>query len=158
MTHPNEELIERFYTALGRHDGDTMAACYASDATFADPVFPRLTGNEAGDMWRMLTSRATDLEVDLVERAAGDETGSAHWIARYTFNQTGRFVEYDIRASFRFADGLIAEHRDVFDFHRWSRQALGPVGLLLGWSPVLRLAVRRQARSALDAFRSRAAA
>ncbi len=31
----------------------------------------------------------------------------------------------DVRASFRFADGLIVGHRDEFDFHRWARQALG---------------------------------
>ena len=57
-----------------------------------------------------------------------------------------------MRAEFRFADGLIAEHRDEFDFHRWSRQALGAPGLLLGWTPLLRAAVRRRARAGLDEF------
>jgi hypothetical protein len=61
-------------------------------------------------------------------------------------------VVNDIRATFRFRDGLIADHRDVFDFHRWARQALGPSGLLLGWTPIVRNAVRRKARANLDAF------
>lgn len=65
--------------------------------------------------------------------------------------QTGRSVLNDIRAGFRFADGLIAEHRDDFDFYRWARQALGPVGLL-GWTPFVRSAVRRRAAARLDAF------
>jgi ketosteroid isomerase-like protein len=151
---PNESLIERFYGAFNERDGAAMAACYAPDVTFSDPVFPDLRGTEAGDMWRMLTGRATDLRIELHEHEADDERGSAHWIAHYTFAQTGRPVVNDIRASFRFGDGLIVEHRDRFDFHRWVRQALGPSGLLLGWTPLMRNAVRRRARAGLDEFRS----
>ena len=61
----------------------------------------------------------------------------------------------DVHASFQFADGLIAEHEDRFDFHRWARQALGLPGLLLGWTPLLRSAVRRRARASLDEFLAR---
>jgi ketosteroid isomerase-like protein len=152
MAHPNEELIDRFYAAFGRCDGSTMAACYAPDAHFSDPVFPGLTGAEPGAMWRMLTERATDLKIELAERSADDDAGTAHWLATYTFTQTGRPVENDVHASFRFAGGLIAEHDDSFDFHRWSRQALGLSGLLLGWTPLLRSAVRRRSRAALDEY------
>jgi ketosteroid isomerase-like protein len=156
MAHPNEELVDRFYAAFGQRDGATMAACYAPDARFSDPVFPGLAGAEPGAMWRMLTERGTDLRIELVERAADGDTGSAHWLATYTFSQTGRPVENDVHASFRFSDGLISEHRDSFDFHRWARQALGPVGLLLGWTPILRASVRRRAREGLDEFMSEA--
>ena len=152
--HPNEELIDRFYGAFDKRDGEAMAACYAPHAVFSDPVFQNLSGEEAGDMWRMLTGRAHDLRVELPERSADDTTGTARWIAHYTFAQTGRHVVNDIRATFRFADGLIVEHRDNFDFHRWARQALGPVGLVLGWTPFLRAKVQQQARSGLDAFRA----
>ena len=76
-------------------------------------------------MWRMLTGRAQDLEVRLAEHDADAERGSAHWLADYTFS-TGRRVHNDIRAEFRFEDGLIAEHRDSFSFYAWARQALGP--------------------------------
>ena len=148
----NLALIQRFYEAFDRHDGDTMAACYAPDARFEDPAFGELQGAEPGAMWRMLTGRADDLRVQLVEHDADDTTGSAHWLADYTFTQTGRKVHNDVRARFRFADGLIAEHRDEFDFHRWARQALGTSGLLLGWTPIIRSAVRRRARAGLDEF------
>jgi ketosteroid isomerase-like protein len=148
----NDELIERFYAAFAARDGGAMAACYAPDARFSDPVFPGLRGDEPGAMWRMLTSRADDLAVELVEHAAHGAGGSARWVARYTFTQTGRPVTNDVRASFQFADGLIAEHRDDFDFHHWARQALGASGLLLGWTPFLRSAVRRRARAGLDEF------
>jgi ketosteroid isomerase-like protein len=152
--HPNDSLIERFYGAFGARDGDTMAACYRPDARFHDPVFEDLSGDEAGDMWRMLTGRANDLRIELLEHEAGDDTGSAHWRAHYTFVQTGRPVVNDIRASFRFDDGRIAEHVDDFSFHRWARQALGPTGLLLGWTPIVRTSVRRRARAGLDEFRA----
>jgi ketosteroid isomerase-like protein len=150
--HPNVELIERFYGAFGRGDGDAMAACYTPDAVFSDPAFGELHGAEIGQMWRMLTSGAGDLEVELAEHDADDASGSAHWIARYTFTRTGRPVLNDIRARFRFADGRIAEHRDAFSFHRWSRQAMGPVGLALGWTPLLRRAFQRRARESLNEF------
>ena len=57
-----------------------------------------------------------------------------------------------IDATFEFRDGLIVRHVDRFDFWRWSRQALGPIGLLLGWTPILRRKVRRTVRRTLDAY------
>ena len=129
-----------------------MAACYAPDARFSDPVFPDLRGEEPGAMWRMLAGRSDDLTVELLGHDAEGDRGSARWLAHYTFTRTGRPVENDVRASFRFVDGLIAEHRDEFGFYRWSRQALGVPGALLGWSPLLRSAIRRRARADLDRF------
>jgi ketosteroid isomerase-like protein len=149
--HPNDELIERFYAAFARLDGDAMAACYAPGARFSDPVFTDLRDDEPGAMWRMLTGRAQDLTVKLAEHEADDERGRAHWLADYTF-RTGRRVHNDIWAEFRFSDGLIAEHRDSFSFYAWVRQALGPAGLVLGWTPLLRGKVQREARAGLDEF------
>jgi ketosteroid isomerase-like protein len=147
----NRELIERFYGAFGRCDGAAMTACYAPDAHFHDPAFGNLEGAEIGAMWRMLTGRATDLKIELHEHEAGAETGSAHWIARYTFS-TGRPVVNDIQARFRFADGLIADHVDDFDFRRWARQALGPAGTLVALLPPLRAKAKAKARGQLEDF------
>jgi ketosteroid isomerase-like protein len=155
MSDRNGELVERFYAAFARLDGDAMAACYAPGARFSDPVFTDLRGEEPGAMWRMLTGRAKDLKVQLTEHEATDERGSAHWLADYTFS-TGRKVHNDVRAEFRFEGGLITEHRDSFSFYAWSRQALGPVGLALGWTPIVRGKVQREARAGLDAFLARA--
>jgi len=151
MDQSNEELIRRLYAAFADRDGDAMAACYAPDARFSDPVFTDLRGEEPGAMWRMLTGRAKDLEVRLSEHDATDQRGRAHWLADYTFS-TGRRVHNDVRAEFRFENGLISEHQDSFSFYAWARQALGPVGLALGWTPVIRGKVQRQARSGLDEF------
>ncbi len=150
----NQELLESFYAAFARRDGDTMAAAYAPGATFTDPAFPGLKDGQPGDMWRMLTSRSTDLSLELVSCQADESSGSARWIATYTFAQTGRKVVNDVQSRFRFVDGLIAEQTDEFDFHRWAGQALGLKGKLLGGTSFLRKAVQGKARAGLDAFRA----
>jgi hypothetical protein len=130
-----------------------MTACYAPGAHFRDPAFGDLEGDEIGAMWRMLTGRATDLKIELHEHEAGEETGRAHWIARYTFN-TGRPVVNDIQATLRFApDGKIADHVDDFDFRRWAKQALGPMGNLVAVLPPLRSKARAKALEQLEAFK-----
>lgn len=154
MAETNRATIDRLYTALNAGDGEAMAACYTADAVFEDAAFGELTAGGGQDMWRMLTSRSSDLTVDLAEREADETSGSAHWIADYTFTPTGRTVRNDIRAAFKFRDGLIADHRDTFDLHAWGAQAMGPMGRILGYTPLLKLIIRRKTSSQLAAFRA----
>ncbi len=148
----NRATIERFYEAFGQCNGAAMTAEYAPDAHFQDPAFGDLHGADVGAMWRMLTSRATDLKIELREHEANEDSGSAHWIARYTFS-TGRPVVNDIQAKFRFDGGKIADHVDDFDFRRWAKQALGPTGNLVTWLPPLRAKARAQALDQLETFK-----
>ena len=152
MAGPNDALIERFYAAFARGDGAAIAACYAPAVHFRDPAFGDLHGSAAGAMWRMLASSARDFRLELLEHGSEGSAGSAHWLAQYTFSQTGRPVVNDVRATFQFADGLIVDHVDAFDFHRWAGQALGPRGRLLGGTSFLRSAVQRRARARLAEF------
>jgi ketosteroid isomerase-like protein len=150
----NRELIERFYAAFGQCNGAAMTACYADDAHFCDPAFGDLHGADIGAMWRMLTSRATDLKIELQDHEASEDSGSAHWIAHYTFGATGRHVVNDIQAKLRFnQNGLIVDHIDDFDFRRWAKQALGPKGNLVAVLPPLRRKARAQALGQLEAFK-----
>jgi ketosteroid isomerase-like protein len=151
--HANEELIQRFYTALSKRDGAAMAACYASDATFSDAVFQGLKNGEPGNMWRMLTTRGKDMTVVFDGIEADDKTGKAHWVATYTFSGTGRRVVNDIQAKFTFENGKIKTHQDTFDLHKWMSQALGLKGVLLGWLPPVQAKLRATARAGLDAFK-----
>ncbi len=153
--HPHESLIREFYAAFARRDAEAMARCYHDEVFFSDPAFPRLHGEEARDMWRMLLARAADLEVALEEAGADAEGGRARWTARYTFTRTGRPVVNRVEALFAFRDGRIARHYDRFPFWRWASQALGPAGRLLGWSAPLKWVVRRQAAEQLARFRAR---
>ncbi|MBS7469918.1 nuclear transport factor 2 family protein [Pseudomonas syringae] len=152
QSQANSALITRFYEAFAQLDAEAMSACYTDDVLFSDPAFGELRGAQVGDMWRMLTSRAKNFSVVFDQVRADDQTGSAHWVATYLFSQTGRTVVNDIQARFVFRDGKICEHRDHFDMGRWSRQALGLKGLLLGWTPLVRNAVRAQALKGLKTF------
>ncbi len=141
--------ITRFYTAFAQRDWSTMGACYADDARFSDPVFPDLDATEVRAMWKMLLTSGTDLRVTFKMLEETAERGVCEWEAFYTFSRTGRKVHNVIRSELQLRDGLIVAQRDHFDFWRWSRQALGVSGLLLGWSPLVKNKVRGTAKAAL---------
>jgi len=156
--HPNEALINQFYTSFQQHDGAAMGRCYHPDITFSDPVFTNLKGPEAPAMWRMLTLRGKDLKLTFSQVHADDSTGSAHWEAHYTFSTTGRKVVNIVEAKFRFKDGLIIDHQDSFSFWRWAGQALGTTGKLLGWTPFLHRKVQQQSKSTLERYMAKESA
>lgn len=146
--------IEKFYAAFARLDAATMEACYAADARFDDEAFSLVGRERIGGMWRMLcdATKAKGMAHWKLDASAITDR-SAHWEAHYKFSATGRLVHNVIDAEFEFGpDGLITRHRDRFDFWRWSRQALGPAGWLLGWTPLMREKVRTTAAGNLDRF------
>lgn len=148
-------LIETFYGAFGCGDLDTMAKCYHPDAVFSDPIFPELRGVQVMEMWRMLLERSAGMEVVASSLHGDDRRGQAHCMVCYTFRRNGRTMVNEIDAAFRFADGMIIEHKDHFDFWLWSRQAFGMRGLLLGWTPALQRKVQAAAVASLVTFMGR---
>ena len=151
--NPNESLISDFYAAFDRKDHATMAASYADNATFSDPVFPDLDADQVRAMWRMFCTSGNEIELTFSDVRADETSGSAHWEAVYAFPKTGRRVHNKIDASFEFQDGKIVRHEDSFDLYAWTRMALGPVGTILGWTPIVQGQVRSQAASQLRRFR-----
>ena len=155
---PDTNTVQKLYEAFARLDADTMRACYAEDAVFDDPVFS-LRGRDAiGAMWGMLAhavkTKGRDVwKLEFSGISADGNRARARWEASYRFSATGRMVHNVIDAEFELRDGLIQRHTDHFDFWRWSRQALGPTGLLLGWTPLLKNKVRQQAAANLARFR-----
>ncbi|OEK04745.1 nuclear transport factor 2 family protein [Roseivirga misakiensis] len=150
------QLIDKFYTAFANLDAETMAACYHKDIMFYDPGFGELKGEKAGNMWRMLCSnqKGKGLKVVHANVNANENTGQADWEAWYTFSKTGRKVHNIIHAEFEFKDGLIIKHTDHFNLHRWSSQALGTSGKLLGWTGFFRKKLQNQTGRMLDKFES----
>jgi SnoaL-like domain len=152
---PQIQLITRLYSAFAKLDHKTMAACYAPDASFRDPVF-ELSGPDVGAMWHMLCESAAkspgdfQLEFDGIE--ADERGGTAHWEVHYLFGPQKRKVHNIVDASFRFEGGLIVDHVNDFDFAPWARQALGTPGYLLGWSGALRRKVQGQALARFEQF------
>ena len=73
--------IARFYDAVVRRDGETMAALYAPNARFEDAVF-RLEGPDIMRMWKGLLGRARNFEASYRILEVGSGQGTAFTIAR----------------------------------------------------------------------------
>jgi hypothetical protein len=142
-----QAALTRFYEAFARRDGAAMAAMYAKEATFEDPVF-RLTGPDIGKMWISLTRSAKDFSVQFTVAKAGSGTGVVEWTARYLFGGKRPVVNV-IVSEIEMQDGLIVRQKDTFDFSKWAAQALGLPGLLFGRTEWLRRSVAKSAASRL---------
>lgn len=157
MSHANAELLKKFYSAFANLDAGTMASCYHENAFFQDPAFTLDGKKEVVGMWTMLCTAVKEKgrdvwRLDFSDVEADGVQGKAHWEPRYRFSATGRMVHNIVDGKFTFKDGLIITHHDYFDFWRWSKQALGTPGTLLGWSSFLKRKVRNQAAANLAAF------
>jgi hypothetical protein len=150
--HPNEQVIRKFYEAFHSRSADGMNANYDPEVVFEDPAFGRLQGQQVFSMWQMLCSRAKDLQISTENIRADDRTGSAHWEAKYLFGPHRRPVHNIVKANFIFRDGKIIEHVDAFSLWKWSSMAVGFAGMILGWSPLFKIAIQRSTRRQLDHY------
>jgi len=149
----NETTIIKFYTAFANADAEKMCECYHPNLQFRDPAFGLLKGNEVCQMWKMLIERSNgNLKIDFSQIEANERLGSARWIATYNFSKTKRKVVNTITAKFHFQEGLIINHIDDFDIWKWSKQALGIKGLLLGWTGFMQKKIQEQARMSLKKY------
>jgi len=159
------KIVTDFYEAFRRRDGAAMAACYSEDVAFSDPVFQDLRGRQAKSMWRMLCHNAKELHIAFqtpeIQQGAGRQPGdgqlvTTRWTATYLFHQhpsrPGRRVINQVVATMVIADGKIVHHTDKFSFWRWSAQAFGWFGAVLGWLPAFKQKVRSTARGNLERF------
>jgi len=147
--------LRAFYEGFSHGDAVAMNACYAADVSFEDPVFGMLEGDRARAMWTMLCGALREFSLTYEIVRADEISGEAHWIATYTYSATGRRVRNVVQSRFAFRDGTIVRQTDVFDLWRWSAQALGPLGALLGWSPLVRQRIRATAAERLAKFEAK---
>ncbi|WP_316632594.1 nuclear transport factor 2 family protein [uncultured Flavobacterium sp.] len=149
----NEALITKFYTAFANADAKTMCECYHPKIHFIDPAFGLLKEGEVSKMWEMLLLKSKgNIKIEFSNVKADDSLGSANWVATYNFSKTNRKVINKIAAQFSFQDGLIIKHIDDFDVWKWSKQAFGPIGYLLGWTGFFQNKIQKQALSSLKKF------
>jgi hypothetical protein len=149
----NENLIAKFYTAFANADAKTMSECYHPKVHFIDPAFGLLKEEQVSDMWEMLISRSKgNLKIEFSDIKADDFSGAAKWVAAYNFSKTNRNVINRVSAEFVFQDGLIIKHTDSFDVWKWSKQAFGVTGYLLGWTGFFHKKIQEQALLSLKKF------
>jgi len=152
----NQHLIEEFYAGFADGSAKTMASCYHKDIQFQDPAFGKLEGQDVLDMWEMLIEKSKgNLKIVFSDVKADALSGSARWVATYNFSKTNRTVVNVIQASFVFKDGLIIKHTDEFDIWKWSKQALGLPGYLLGWTSFMQQKIQKTALHSLRSYQSR---
>ena len=153
MTTNRDELINKFYSSFQQLDHAGMNSCYSDDIVFFDPVFGLLQGDAARAMWEMLCKNARDFSLTYGNiKHLDEEYSTCDWVANYTFSKTGRKVVNRIKANMRFADGKIVEHSDAFSIHKWSTQALGFSGWLLGWNSFFQRKIKNGAKRNLLKF------
>ncbi len=156
MSTNRDALINKFYSSFQQLDYRGMNSCYSDDIVFFDPVFGFLRGDEVRSMWEMLCKNAKDFSLTYSNiKHLDDEYSTCEWVATYTFSKTGKKVVNRIKANMLFADGKIIEHSDAFSVHRWSSQALGFTGWLLGWNRFFQRKIQNGARKNLVNFMSR---
>ncbi|MDZ4824176.1 MAG: nuclear transport factor 2 family protein [Flavobacteriales bacterium] len=149
----NAEVIKNFYESFARGDADEMVSCYSDNIKFTDTAFGELKGDDAKNMWRMLIERSKgNIKITFANVQADDKTGSANWQAEYVFAQTGRKVMNKIEAQFEFSNGKIVRHTDHFNLWKWTQQALGWKGYLLGWSGLMKKQIQAQTNGLLRAY------
>lgn len=149
----NTELIEKFYTSFTKGNAKGMTAFYHENVVFQDPVFRTLKGDRAFKMWQMLLSGKTEpAKINFNNVEANIENGSANWTAAYHYGEKKRKVINNVQASFKFKDGKIIEHKDSFNLWKWTQQALGTTGYLLGWTPFMKNKIQKMTNNKLDSF------
>ncbi len=149
-----KDQIEQFYRAFNNLDADKMVSRYHKDVIFEDPAFGVLKGERATNMWKMLcaSQKGKEFKVHVTHIESSAEVTTATWEAFYVFSKTGRKIHNIVHAEFRFKEGKIISHKDTFDLYKWSKQALGSKGLILGWTPFFKNKLQIQTNRLLSNF------
>lgn len=145
-----EQIASEFYTAFAAANPEGMLSLYDPNITFSDPVFGILKAEQVFAMWRMLVRPGVDIHFSK-PKVSGNQVTVA-WEARYTYTPTGRKVLNKVKAVMTIKDGKIVAHHDTFSLWKWSAQALGATGYLLGWTPVVKRKIHSMANARLRVF------
>jgi ketosteroid isomerase-like protein len=145
-----EKIIHKFYTSFANADSASMVELYDDEINFTDPVFGILKGEQAKSMWKMLVRPGVNISFSDIKSSRNKVY--ARWQAEYTYTPTSRKVVNKIKAEFEIKDGKIVSHKDTFSLWKWSSQALGPVGLMLGWTNKVKHKIRSKANAALRKY------
>ena len=150
-----EQQIRKFYADLEQGRAEACIEQLSAGATFEDPIFGNVGPGEVPSLLRFLCANPSPgrrFEVHEVQIHDGDRA-TVQWTAHYTFPTTGRAVANQIETPMSFRADKLHSYADRFDLWRWMGMALGPVGGLFGWTPMLQDKVRSTVRGRLARFR-----
>lgn len=152
----NQKTLHKFYAAFATSNYQDMISCYHPNVVFTDPIFHTLGAKDALNMWKMLLEKGEGKTViEYSNISANENEGTANWVATYLFSATNRRVVNRVRAKFIFQDGLIIKHTDTFDLYKWSQQAFGFKGYLMGWTGFMKEKIHENAVASLASYSKR---
>ncbi|MEN1785893.1 MAG: nuclear transport factor 2 family protein [Bacteroidota bacterium] len=152
----SKALIEKFYTAFANGNSAVMVTCYHKEILFKDPAFGALKGERACKMWEMLLAKKdTNTKIHFTIIETNEEKGKIHWVAEYRYGPKKRKVVNQVASVVVFKEGKIIEHTDTFDLWKWTQQALGLPGYLLGWTSYMKNKIQKMTNKRLDDFISK---
>jgi hypothetical protein len=141
-------LVERFFNAFGNGDWRTMARCYHDKASFTDPIFPDLRGEQIVYYWHQWFKENEGIKLNYSQLFADERKAQVQWNVRYTYQ--GRAVKHDATSTLAIWDDQIVRHVDEFALGGYLRQREGLLTGLLSGIPLVHQRVQRSARSRLD--------
>ncbi|WP_051378985.1 nuclear transport factor 2 family protein [Derxia gummosa] len=149
--HPNAKLLDQFFSTLALGEATTAGLFYDESARVDIPAIGLrgLSAAEARLLWRVALNDARDLHVQYAVTSADDSGGEVVWIARYTWQPTGRIVTQRLRGRFRIKGARIVEEVEQFSLWGCAQMAFGTRGWFGGWNPFLRSRIRRLVRERL---------
>jgi hypothetical protein len=152
--HPNVVLLERFYTGIQNSDIAAIRTCYAPNVVLLRPGLWRATrrqdGSDVGHVIQPRRAPADHLQRPIRRRL--HRLGTLGSPLRVRQDRAPGPQPDHLRISLRRA--RVAEHRDSFRVYRWAAMAIGPVGRLAGWTPLLRSALHKETVRLLDRFQA----
>lgn len=152
MNNTNELIATSFYNAFADKNAAAMNKLYHNTLRFEDPAFGKLDYAQTCAMWSMLCDSAKDLVINFTIINSDDDSVTTKWLADYNFSKTNRMVHNEIIAVMKIEDGLIIEHIDTFNLHKWARQALGLKGYIMGGTKFFKNKLHQQTGSQLQRY------
>ena len=146
----NKEILTKFYTSFSEGNSAGMISCYHENVVFDDPAFGKLKGERAIAMWQMLLSKKVESELNISFKIMNEN--QVEWIANYKYGPKKAPITNKVIGTFEFKDGLILKHSDNFSMWKWSQQALGLSGYLLGWSSLVKNKVQATTNKLLKKY------
>ncbi len=149
-----KEKVGQLYSSFNECDLEGMLSVYHEEAKFFDPVFGNLNRKEIEGMWGMLLSRQSPdaLAIEYGDIKIDGDVALVEWQAKYEFSKTKRKVHNRINAQLHFKDGLIINHKDDFNLHKWAGQALGWKGIFFGGFSFFKKGIKKQSKSLLNSY------
>ena len=144
-------VLNEFFIAFTNHDVETMLSYYHKDIIYDDIGFGKQKGENAKAVWYFLLGKVDkNAVITFSNIQITKNKGQVNWTTKYTFGK--RKIINQVTATFHFKDGKIIYHKDDYSLWKWSQQAFGIVGYLIGWSWLFSWFIRWQMQQLLRNF------